>query len=82
MKNDEYVEEIRVKGVDLVGKIKQICRASNVRRITIKNGKGEPIVSVSLTTVVVATILLPTVVAMLATLAVATTYTIAVEKKR
>ncbi|HAC15095.1 MAG TPA: hypothetical protein DCE78_04010 [Bacteroidetes bacterium] len=42
-------EEIKVTADDLVKQVKKLIREGNVRRLTIKNSKGEKLVSTSLT---------------------------------
>jgi hypothetical protein len=42
-------EEIKVSAEDLVKEVKRLIREGNVRKLTIKNGKGEKLLSTSLT---------------------------------
>ena len=42
-------EEIKVTAEDLVNQVKKLIREGNVRRLTIKNAKGEKMISTSLT---------------------------------
>lgn len=73
-------EEFRVDGDVLVAKIKEILHAGNVRRIIIKNDKGETLVEVPLTVGVVGAVLLPVWAAIGAIAALAAKLTIVVEK--
>jgi len=73
-------EEFRVDGDVLVAKIKEILHAGNVRRIIIKNDKGETLVEVPLTVGVVGAVLLPVWAALGAIAALAAKFTIVVEK--
>ncbi len=73
-------EEFRVDGDVLVAKIKEILHAGNVRRIIIKNDKGETLVEVPLTVGVVGAVLLPVWAALGAIAALAAKLTIVVEK--
>jgi len=73
-------EEFRVDGDVLVAKIKEIVHAGNVRRIIIKNEKGETLVELPLTVGVVGALLLPVWAAVGAIAALAAKFTIVVEK--
>lgn len=73
-------EEFRVDGEALVGKIKEIIHEGNVRRIIIKNEKGETLIEIPLTIGVVGVILLPVWAAIGAIAALAANLTIVVEK--
>src|SRR3972149_35143 len=58
---DEKVkfEEFRVDGEQLLAKVKEIIHEGNVRRIIIKNEKGEVLVELPLTIGVVGALLIP-----------------------
>jgi len=73
-------EEFRVDGDVLVAKIKEIIHAGNVRRIIIKNDKGETLVELPLTVGVVGALLVPVWAAIGAIAALAAKLTIVVEK--
>ncbi len=73
-------EEFRVDGDVLVAKIKEIIHAGNVRRIIIKNDKGETLVELPLTVGVVGALLVPVWAAVGAIAALAAKLTIVVEK--
>jgi len=73
-------EEFRVDGDVLVAKIKEIIHAGNVRRIIIKNDKGETLIEFPLTVGVVGAVLLPVWAAIGAIAALAAKFTIVVEK--
>ncbi len=79
---DENVryEEFRVDGEQLVAKIKEILHEGNVRRIIIKNEKGEILIEVPLTIGVVGVVLLPVWAALGAIAALVANLTIVVEK--
>ncbi|MRR30969.1 DUF4342 domain-containing protein [bacterium] len=79
---DEKVkyEEFRVDGEQLVSKIKEIIHEGNVRRIIIKNEKGEVLVELPLTIGVVGALLIPVWAAVGAIAALAANLTIVVEK--
>ena len=73
-------EEFRVDGEALVGKVKEIIHEGNVRRIIIKNEKGETLIEIPLTIGMVGVILLPVWAAIGAFAALAANLTIVVEK--
>jgi hypothetical protein len=73
-------EEFRVDGDKLVAEIKNLINKGNVRRIIIKNEKGEVLIEVPLTFGVVGAILLPAWAAIGAIAALAANFTIVVEK--
>ncbi|MFZ3079768.1 MAG: DUF4342 domain-containing protein [Bellilinea sp.] len=79
---DEKVkfEEFRVDGEQLLAKVKEIIHEGNVRRIIIKNEKGEVLVELPLTVGVVGALLLPVWAAVGAIAALAARLTIVVEK--
>ena len=52
-------ETIEVAGDDLVGKVKEIVREGNVRRVIIKNEDGDKIIEIPLTIGVVGALLAP-----------------------
>ena len=56
-KNNE--ESYRVKGKDVVNKIKSVIREGNVRRIIIKNKEGRNLIDIPLTVGVVGVVFAP-----------------------
>ena len=72
--------EIHVSGDQLVAKVKEILHEGNIRRISIKNSEGEPIIEVPLTLGLAGALILPVWAAIGAIAALALDYTIAVEK--
>lgn len=75
-------EEFRVNGEAVVGKVKEILHEGNIRRITIKNDKGDTLIEIPLTVGVVGVILLPVWAALGALAALAANLTIVVEKEK
>lgn len=73
-------EEFKVDGEQLVAKVKEIIHEGNVRRIIIKNDKGEVLVELPLTVGVVGALLVPVWAAVGAIAALAAHLTIIVEK--
>ena len=80
--SDEKVryEEFKVDGDKLLGEIKKILHQGNVRRIIVKNDRGETMIEIPLTIGVVGAILLPVWAALGAIAALAANFTIVVEK--
>jgi hypothetical protein len=75
-----HTSEFRVRGENLVGKIKEILHEGNVRRIIIKNDEGKTLVEVPLTLGVVGAVLAPVWAAIGAIAALAADLRIVVEK--
>lgn len=73
-------EQFKVKGEKLIARIKELVHEGNIRRIYIKNEKGETLIEVPLTFGVVGTLLAPVWAAIGAIAALAVDYTIVVEK--
>ncbi len=74
-------EEFKVSGEELLAKIKALVKEGNIRRIIIKNEKGETLIEIPLTYAVVGAVLAPTLAAVGAIAALVTKCTIVVEKK-
>jgi hypothetical protein len=79
---DEKVryDEFHVDGDAVVAKVKELVHEGNVRRITIKNEKGEILIEIPLTIGVVGVVLLPVWAAIGAIAALAANFTIGVER--
>ena len=50
-------EEFKIDGDQLVGRVKELVRQGNIRRVVIKNNQGHPLVDIPLTWGVVGSIL-------------------------
>lgn len=74
-------EEIKVRGEELLKKVKEIIHEGNVRKITIKDKDGKVIVVFPLTLGVVGAVLAPMFAAIGALAALLTECTITIEKK-
>jgi hypothetical protein len=74
-------EEFQFSGDSLLGKIKEIIRAGNVRRIIIKNEEGKVLVDIPLTVGVVGTLLAPQLAAIGAIAALVLKGSIVIEKE-
>jgi len=78
---EKLTEEVKVKGEDLLKKVKELIREGNIRRIIIKNENGEPYVEIPLTLGVVGMVFAPVLAAVGAIAALASNFTIEVQKK-
>lgn len=76
-----FQEEFKVTGDRVVGKVKELIREGNVRRIIIKNEEGKVLLEIPLTIGVVGTLLLPVWAAIGALAALVANLTIAVERR-
>jgi len=77
----EIKKEFQVKGEDLIKKVKKLLHEGNIRRIIVKNEKGEVYLEVPLNIGVVGTILAPVWAALGALAAIAVSFRIEVIKK-
>ena len=73
-------EEFSVNGEELVGRIKDLVRQGNIRRIAIKNSEGKQLLEIPLTFGVVGVLLAPVLAAVGALAALVTRCTIVVFK--
>ncbi len=74
-------ESFRVSGDELLGKVKEIIKEGNARRIIIKNEKEETIIEFPLTIGAIGVVLAPIFAAVGALAALATHCTIIVDKR-
>jgi len=81
-KKEEKYEEFKVKGKELVEKVKEIIKEGNVRRIIIKNKKGKSLLEIPVTVAVVGTVFAPIFAALGAMAALVSECSIVVEKKK
>lgn len=80
LKGRVQTQEIKVQGDQLLAKVKELVRAGNVRRISIKNADGVTLLEIPLSLGVVGALVLPVWAAIGAIAALAVDYTIVVEK--
>ncbi len=80
MTDQTFKEEIKVSGQQLVETVKKLVHEANIRKITIKNEKGEILFELPMTATAVGVILLPVLAALGAVAALVTNCTIEVEK--
>jgi hypothetical protein len=81
MGDNVRTEEHKVSGEGLVARVKELIREGNVRRIIIKNDEGRSIMEIPLTLGVVGAVMMPVFVALGAIAALASHYTLVVEKE-
>jgi hypothetical protein len=79
--DEKTKEEFKVKGEEVVGKVKQLIKEGNVRQITIKNKEGKSLIVLPLTIGVVGAVLAPMLAAVGAIAALVTECTISVERR-
>ncbi len=73
-------EEFKVKGEDLLGKVKELIHQGNVRRLIIKDKDKKTLIEIPLTVGVVGIVLAPVLAAVGAIAALVTECTILVER--
>jgi hypothetical protein len=80
--SDEQIrtEKHKVSGEGLVGKIEELVHQGNIRRIIVKNDEERTLLEIPLTVGVVGAVLLPVWVALGAIAALASNFTLEVEK--
>jgi hypothetical protein len=78
---DDRFEEFKVRGEELIAKVKELVHEGNIRRIVIANADGDVLVEFPVTLGVVGAVFLPVWAAIGAIAAVVTDCTIRVERK-
>lgn len=81
MQNTFY-EEFKIKGQDLVAKVKSILHEGNVRRIILKDEKGQTFLEIPLTVAAVGALAAPLLAAIGAIAALVANFTLVVERSR
>ncbi|OGG03857.1 hypothetical protein A2W14_04940 [Candidatus Gottesmanbacteria bacterium RBG_16_37_8] len=81
MKKTKKEDQFKVKGEELLKKIKELIKEGNVRKITIVNKEGKTIVVLPLTLGVVGAAIAPVLAAVGAIAALVTECTITVERE-
>lgn len=74
-------ESFKVKGEELLKKVKQLIKEGNIRKITIKDKSGKTLIVLPLTIGVVGVVLAPVLAAVGAIAALVTECTISVERE-
>ncbi len=80
MAEQTRTEELKVSGAALKGKLKEIIREGNVRRIVVRNPEGRTILDVPIAAGLVGAWLLPFWATIGSLVALAASYTIVVER--
>jgi len=80
VQTETRTEEHKVRGDNLVSKVKEIIHEGNVRRISIRNDDGKELIEIPLSIGVVGTLLLPAWAAIGAIAALVTNCSIVVER--
>jgi len=81
-KSKTHEEAFRVKGEELVGKVKKLVKEGNIRKITIKDKNGKILIVIPLTIGVMGVILAPTLAAVGAIATLVTECTISIERTK
>jgi hypothetical protein len=79
--DNAHTEDFRVKGDELIAKLKDLIREGNVRRVIVKNDDGNTLVEIPLTVGVVGAVLIPVWAALGAIAALVTDCTITIERR-
>ncbi len=74
-------EDFKVKGDELVAKLKELLHEGNVRRVIVKNDEGNTLIEIPLTIGVVGALLVPVWAAVGAIAALVTDCTITIERR-
>ena len=80
MTEKTHNEEYRVNGEELLGKVKNLIKEGNIRRIIIKDKEGKTVFEIPLTFGVVGALIAPQLAAIGAIAALLTEATVVVEK--
>jgi len=80
--NEEYKQEFRVSGEDLLSRVKELIHEGNATKIIIKNESGHSIIEIPLTVGAVGAILAPALTAVGAMAALLTKCTIVVVREK
>lgn len=75
-------ESFKINGEDLLKKVKELIREGNIRKITIEDKKGKPILVIPLTIGVIGAVLAPALAAVGAIAALLTECTLKVEREK
>lgn len=74
-------ERIRVRGEELLAKVRQLIHEGNARRIIVIGDDGTTLIEIPLTAGIVGTVMAPALVAVGAIAALATNYTLLIEAR-
>ena len=74
-------EEFQISADDLIGRVKELIREGNIRRIVVRNEEGKTLLEIPVTVGVIGALFAPYLAALGAIAAMATRCTIAVERR-
>lgn len=77
--NEKRIERIRVRGEELLGKVRELIHEGNARRIIVIGDDGTTLLEIPLTAGIVGTVMAPALVAIGAIAALASNYTLLIE---
>jgi hypothetical protein len=77
----DQVEEFKVKGDELLGRVRELIREGNVRRLTIKSSEGKTMLEIPLTIGVVGALIAPVAAALGAVAALVTECTVTLTRE-
>ncbi len=77
----DQVEEFKVKGDELLARVRELIREGNVRRLTIKSSEGKTMLEIPLTIGVVGALIAPVAAALGAVAALVTECTVTVTRE-
>lgn len=80
--SQEAQEVYRVEGKKLITKIKELVKEGNVRRLTVKNKKGDTVFVMPVTAGVLGAVLIPPLAVLAAVLVFAGEYEVVVDRKK
>jgi len=78
--DDDQVNEFKVRGEELLGRIKDLIHEGNIRKIIIKDDKGHPYMEIPLTIGVVGALIAPILAAVGALAAMASNFNVEIVK--
>jgi hypothetical protein len=81
-RNKKSEETFKVKGEQLLGKVKELIKEGNIRRLIIKDKEGKTLVELPLTIGVIGAVLAPMLAAVGAIAALVTECTITAEREK
>jgi len=82
MPEKTFKEELKVTGDQLVDSVKKLVREANVRKLILKNDKGDKIIEIPVSAATIGAVLLPVLAAIGALAAMMTDCTIVIEKTK
>lgn len=79
-KFDQFFEELKVKGSELVEKIRELIHEGNVRRIIVKDERGHTFMEIPLTVATIGIVAAPVLAAIAAIAGMAANFHVVVER--